>query len=31
MAPVLRVEGGIVQVEAGCTLRRLRQALTRAN
>ena len=27
MARVLKVEGGIVQVEAGCTLRRLRQAL----
>ena len=27
MAGVLKVEGGIVQVEAGCTLRRLRQAL----
>ena len=27
MARVLKVEGGVVQVEAGCTLRRLRQAL----
>ena len=27
MARVLKVEGGIVQVEAGCTLRRLRKAL----